>query len=92
MTTLTGSEKQISWAETIITEWNESFGRILQYAKDRVGRQTMPAAWSAHTETVVNQAKSKIATLTKASDIINLKKRSNVPAIVEQQIAATWKA
>jgi hypothetical protein len=82
---MNGTDKQIEWAENIIAEWNISFARIIEAAKARVECNTMPANW-------VDQAQSRIATLTKASDVIDMKKRSNVPALVEQQINATWKA
>jgi hypothetical protein len=89
---MNGSDKQIEWAESIITEWDASFDHIIAEAKARVERNTMPANWISHVTAVVEQAKTRIATLTKASDVIDMKKRSNVPALVKQQTIATWNA
>jgi len=92
MTTLTGSEKQVVWAQNIVTEWDASFARMISDAKSRVEHATMPANWLDHVTAIVDQTKARIATLTKASDIIDMKQRSNAPAMVEKQIAVTWKA
>ena len=89
---ITGSEKQVAWAQSIVAEWDASFARIVTEAEARVANATMPASWSDHVTTTVNQVKSRIATLTKASDIIGMKQKSNVPALVEKQIVATWQA
>jgi hypothetical protein len=89
---VTGSEKQVRWAQSIVAEWNASFARIVTEAETRVANGTMPAIWGDHVTTTVNHVKSRIAILKKASDIIDMKQRSNVPALVEKQIADTWKA
>lgn len=89
---MNGTDKQIEWAERIVTEWNAGFDRIISKAKGRVERNTMPATWTDHVTGIVEHARKQIATLTDAAKIIDMKKQINMIGATENQIVKTWKA
>ena len=70
---MTGTTKQIEWAQDIIAGWARTMDKDVAEAKDRVARGSMPAVWAEFMETAAEEVKTVFAKAPSAKEIIDIK-------------------
>ena len=79
--TMTGTEKQIAWANDIVAGWIGGIKKEIKGAQDRVANGSMPAIWAEIWERVGSSMIEKMGQFPEASMVIRDKDRGLVAAI-----------
>ena len=71
MTNLTGTEKQIEWAESIKATWISQLDNVLSTAQARVADDSMPDVWGEIVSDLHSQYVSKVNSIKTANGVLH---------------------